>query len=211
LDWLSKQGSYSSSLIFFRSPQAIDKLTMRLQRRLQITLPDNIDAMLRFYDPRVFESLISSLTPQQRDRFLSIGSKWWWVDRCGHLHSIDSNFEECDSVNCIESLSKEQEAKLIDACEPDQVTDILRKNLPEHYLALSPSDRHPFVLRQMTAAKELGIHVTHELALFCGLSLLYGEDFTSESDWKAALTQVKDGKIRLTEATERVEGNEQEN
>jgi len=60
----------------------------------------------------------------------------------------------------------------------------------------------------MTAARLLGIEVTHELALYCALALLQGEKFATQKRWVAALQEVQIGKLSLAQAAEQIELND---
>jgi hypothetical protein len=50
--------------------------------------------MLRFFDPRVFQSQICILDAKQVSAFLSVAKKWWYVDRSGFIKSINLDFHD---------------------------------------------------------------------------------------------------------------------
>jgi hypothetical protein len=50
----------------------------------------------------------------------------------------------------------------------------------------------------MSAGRNLRITLTRELALYCALALVYGEDFASNAEWSSALDLIRQGKHDLT-------------
>jgi hypothetical protein len=81
---------------------------------------------------------------------------------------------------------------------------MLRSNVPEQYRGLRPGDNHDFIVRHAERAGQIGIVATHELALYCGLALLYGDDFAVQESWTSAMEEIRLGKTTLTEAVDHV-------
>lgn len=75
------------------------------------------------------------------------------------------------------------------------------------YNAVAPPARHGFIMRTIAAARSFGINVTHELAFFCALALLYGESFQRDPQWMTMLEEVKRGRLTLQQAVESLEEN----
>lgn len=205
LTWLGKKGTYTSSVVLIASPLNIEELARRLKLRLDAMLPDDMAIMLRFFDPRVFEELSKVLLPEQKELFLSVGYQWWYIDRRGQLQNVASVFLDSDMFEPPLVLDDDQESALIDASEPDQVAQMLTTSTPNEYTALQSHARFDFVQRHMKAARDLNIAATHELAFYCALALMYGEDFAAKPDWHTTLQEVKKGQITLQQAVERIE------
>lgn len=155
---------------------------------------------LRFFDPRIFEQLVQVLGPDQRAAFLGVAHDWWFIDRRGQLQYVNAGFSEVDLLDLPLILNREQEHALLDASEPDQVANMLKERMPEAYEKLPAPERHDFFVRHMNAARNYGIHATHELCLYCGLAFLYGENFAAEEEWRPALDKVRAGNLNLTQA-----------
>lgn len=204
VDWLAEHATYSSSLLFFASPLSMPELAHRLAARLDAVLPEEMEILLRFFDPRIFEELMSALTAEQKQNFLSLAHCWWFVDRRGQLQKVEATFADNEPFQAPLILTVVQESALLDASEPDQVAQLLRATVPEEYALLAASMRHDFILRHMKAAIQLKIKATHELALYCGLALLYGEDFAEQKNWQSLLQEVQIGKLSLTQAAAKV-------
>lgn len=206
--WLVRQGTYASSIVLMASPLALQPLAHRLTARLDAVLPENMDILLRFFDPRVFEQLMVVLTSEQKQAFLSVAERWWFVDRRGHLKDVAATFCATDYFTGPLVLNAMQEGALIDSSEPDQVAQLLQSGVPVDYETLQQCERHDFILRHLAAARRLGVEATHELSLYCALALLYGENFAAERNWQAALEEVMQKKVSLTQAATQMELND---
>ena len=205
LDWVCEHGTYTSSLLFLASPLSTRDLAQRLARRLNAVLSEEMDVMLRFFDPRIFESLLDVLSADQKQAFLSVGTCWWFVNRHGYLQQVKAQFSDEDGYGHPIRLTAEQEYALVDISEPDQVAELLQAGAPDEYEALPRPDRHDFIVRHMTAAKSIGIDATHERAQYCLLALLHGEGFSELKKWHAVLQDVQTGKLNLGQAVARAE------
>ena len=203
--WICEHGAFSSSVLFLASPLRMEDLSRRLATRLDATLPDNMDVVLRYFDARVFEQLMLVLSTEQKRAFLNVANRWWFINRRGELEVVDAAFSGTNTSEIPLSLSAYQEGALIDASEPDQVAAILQPAVPVQYASLAPELRYDFIVRQIVAARLLGIRATHELALYCSMALLHGEEFAEQDPWAASLDKIKKGMRSLTQALEEME------
>jgi hypothetical protein len=206
--WLVQHGTYANSVVLLASPLALQPLAVRLMARLEAVLPENMDIVLRYFDPRVFEALMAVLSAEQKEAFLSVAGHWWFVDRRGQLQGVSAKFHATDQFTAPLILDTAQEAALLDASEPDQVAQLLQSGAPDAYEKLPVGERNDFILRHMTAARQFGVGATHELSLYCALALLHGEYFAWETKWLFALQEVKEKKMSLTDAAIQVELND---
>lgn len=205
LTWLSEDGTFSSALLFVASHLGIDQLASRLAQRLDARITEEIEVLLRFYDPRIFEQLLEVLSPSKKQEFLCCGSTWWFVNRTGGLHQVGAEFQMTDSFSPPLRLSADQEFALLDASENDQVIEQLSAALPDLYSAIPPPQRYEFVARHVAAARQLTISATHELALYCAVALTTGDDFASMPLWEEILGRVNAGKISFADAVARID------
>lgn len=199
LRWISSEGKYSSCLLLVLSPLTLDELAARLRYRFDAMLPDAVPILLRYFDGRIFEALVQHLSHEQLKCFLGVGPCWWYVDRVGTLKKVHAEFMK-DSADVPLVLSVSQEASLIDACEPDQVAEMLKNVVPNEYNELDESQRFEFLTRHMEAARRTGIVGTQELALYCALALMEGQAFASRENWPSILKEVAAGGILLSDA-----------
>jgi hypothetical protein len=152
-----------------------------------------MNVLLRYFDPRVFEALVPELDAGQSRAFLGVADCWWYVDRTGNLVPQRAAYDAADSFDSPLVLSAPQEFALVDASEVDQVAAQVRATVPDLYMRMGAPQRVTFLRRQMAAANTAGIVATQEVALYCGLALLYGEEFALASPWPEVLAQVRAG------------------
>jgi hypothetical protein len=192
-------------MLFFVSPLDMPALTGRLAARLDATISGDMDVMLRYFDPRVFEAMLQIFPEERRAAFLGIAACWWYVDRCGQLVCVPSAVQDTDPFDGPTTLSAEEECAFVDASEPDQIAQLVSAMLPEQYGRLGGAGRYPFIQRHAAAAREFGIDSVHDAALYCTLVLLHGEQFAEGPAWSALLATVKTGHIALMDAVIRME------
>jgi hypothetical protein len=200
LPWVVANGTYTSSMMFLATPLPLRELASRLTSRLEALISQNMEVLLRFYDPRIFEQLMVVLSSDQRKTFLSVGRRWWFVNRRGELGVVAADYLEHDRFSPPMELSASQETLLLDASEPDLVAAQVISCVPDEYGRIPPQDRHAFISRQIDSARTFGITATYELALYCALSLLHGSEFPNGPHWKSLFDEVRCGRIKLTDA-----------
>ncbi|QYF91596.1 DUF4123 domain-containing protein [Massilia sp. PAMC28688] len=188
-----ERARYSSSMTFLHSPLDLQALNRRLAVRLDVSLPDGVEMLLRFFDGRVFESLMNTLSPSQKVAFLSPARAWWWVDRAGQVQLQTSEFLETDSPEIPLGLTSTQEAALIDASEIDQVAMLLEAVMPANFEALVGSDRVSFLRKNIAAAHSYRIVSPNDVTLFCTLALTHGDGFEHRTPWVQHFEKVNSG------------------
>lgn len=193
-----ERGTYSSCLMLLASQLSLRPLAGRLTARLDAKISEDMDVLLRFFDPRVFEQLVHCLSNEQRRVFLSPASAWWFVDRRGELRVVDAHFSHAELFHSPLLLSIHQEHELVDASEFDQVEEQLRLSVPSELSRLQPVQRCEFIAKKMAEAREFRINSVRELALYCALALIYGADFAALPEWSSQLNLIRDGKHDLT-------------
>jgi hypothetical protein len=198
-EWVAERGIYASSLILLASPLPVRELAQRLTARLNATISEGMNVLLRFYDPRIFEQLMIALSKDQKRIFLGPANCWWYADRRGRFQFIEAKFCPTDNFYTPLALTVRQEQLLVDASEPDQVDEQLRLALPTEYACVPLRERHEFIVRNMAAAQRFKISSTRELALFCSLTLFYGEAFAESSEWRPLLSEIVAEKRTLTD------------
>jgi hypothetical protein len=174
LAWLAEHGTYSSSIILLTSPHDLATLRARLAARLDLKLSQNMDALLRFFDPRVLASLIRILPAAQATPFFSPADSWCYVDRAGKLVSVPTAFDHHERFYPPLVLAESEEFALLAACEIDQVLHLLRETVPIALSALPLSAQPAFVERAIAMAKMKGIDSVFKCSLFAALCLVQG-------------------------------------
>jgi hypothetical protein len=198
LRWVCDTGAYSSSLILIASPLSMRVLAERLTARLDAKISEDMDVLLRFFDPRVFEQLVRFLSIEQRASFLSVASAWWYVNTIGELQAVEAQFSDEDAFCPPLTLSARQEHELVAASEIDQIEEQLRRSVPNEFARLAGAERHRFLARHIDRAREFRIRSTRELVLYCALALVYGPDFSTRPEWAPKLDLIRRGKNELS-------------
>jgi hypothetical protein len=200
MNWLLKQGRYSSSLLFLYSPLDTADLARRLAMRLDVSLPEGIEMLLRFFDGRVFETLLKVLQAEQRLGFLSPARAWWLVDRVGHLRLCDSCFSAIESPLIPIVLNTAQEAALIDASEIDQVAMLLSAMMPSEFESKHEVERVSFLTKNIASARSYRIVAPNDLTMYCAMALTYGDGFDQVSPWVSWLAKISEGVATMNDA-----------
>lgn len=192
-DWISKHGTYTSSVIMLASPQPIEVLKERLSARLDVQLSEDMEAMLRFFDPRVFEKLTTTLSAEQAEQFFGVAHWWSYVDRAGELTRFPAKFRADENFVPHLLLTQQQESDLIDSCEADQVLNLLRGTVPELLNKIRLQDQYEFVLRQIVAAKRENLDSVTKFSVYAMFILLKGESVVNDASWENLLQRIKNG------------------
>lgn len=196
MQWIFDQARFSSSLLMIRTSLDTEALCRRLSLRLDATLRDDMEVLIRYFDARVFESLMLALEPAQKAGFLCVADAWSYVDRSGQLRLEDASGYQEDTDVVPLYLSQEQEARLLELSEPDQICMLINAVMPAGLQEIPPAERFNFISSNAARAKDYGINGTHELALFCCLALTESE-FPS-AGWEQKLQQLRNDGATLT-------------
>jgi hypothetical protein len=190
-EWIERKGTYTSTTIMLTSPLDIGTMKNRLVTRLDVRLSENMEAMLRFFDPRVLESLIRVLSAEQVNQFFSVAQAWAYMDRAGIPKKIAAAFGEHELLSAPMMLDQKQEFALLEASEVDQVLDLLRSNLPELMEKLSLPDQYILINRQLVTAKQEGLDSVLEFAIYAMTILSKGEAIKNGQGWRSFLAKLK--------------------
>ena len=189
--WIGANGTYSSSVVLLTSPLDMANLRRRLAARLDATLSENMEAMLRFYDPRVLESLFRILPAVQARTFFSVAESWAYVDRAGKLASVATTFDPEDNFIAPLVLGEKEEFALLESCEIDQVLDLLRQNVPALMATLPLAEQSTFVDRAIGLARQHGVDSVYKFSVYAAVGLAQGEAFVNGPQGRQFLENLK--------------------
>lgn len=176
----------------------IEQLKHKLALRLDVKISQNMDAMLRFFDPRILEQLVRVLTSEQLMMLCGPAVTWWYVDRMGMIVRIENQFHEVVSVYKLE-LSEDQEYLLLSLSQPDQVAHLLRKTMPQ-IEAISLETSYQIIADSIRAANKLKLDAISDLALYSAMWILRGPHFEELPYWREVLPEVRSSKISFANA-----------
>jgi hypothetical protein len=158
-----------------------------------------MEAMLRFFDPRVLESLVMVFSDEQGKQFFGLADELRYIDREGKVAVIGSHFGHKEEFVSPLVLTQEQEDALLRASEIDQVLDLLGSNLPQAMAKLPLPEQYRFVSQQIHRAKESELRAIWEMAFFATIVLSKGEKFVESENWSRILASLKRNDFDLSE------------
>ncbi len=182
--------------VWVLSACSIDGLAVVLGRAMVARLDDGSAAVLRLADARVLHALRDVLDPGQQQALWGLAAQWRYVDRSGHLQTIEASQTQADHLGRRWQplvFSAQQTTELLQAAEPDEVLSYVGRLAGDRLNAMTSPERHAFATRQIAAAKPLGMHSSQEIGLFAALALKAGDDFLAQAPWQLALEQVRQG------------------
>lgn len=204
LKWLGND-NHSSSLLLISSPLSMRDLARGLAKRCDGTLSEGEAIVIRFFDTRVFPSLLSVMHDDERSAWLGIASGWWYRGRDGATVHVVSEMQSKDTHQAPMRISDAQMAQLLHASEPDEIAYLLEINLPDPFLTVDPAERYCLLREKLQNGRAIGLTQLSDLALYCGLAFLYNPGFDLEPGWKSALARVRANELSLQEAIESME------
>lgn len=189
-----------SAVTWLESRLPVAALAEQLALRLEAELQQSLSVVLRFADARVLPVLYDTFDDEQRNQFFSCMTNWWYVSRRDELRALPLHHEPGANASSFKpplQLTAAQEHQLIDAAEPDSVMQILRRHDAEALDKITPSEQYDFVKASIRRARAWSVETPSDLALFCMMALEHGPAFDELTNWKAALTNLRAGKITL--------------
>lgn len=154
MPWLTQYHTAYPMVLWLASPRSIDDVHKLLRPRLRADLPDAPDALLRYYDPRVFSKLMQVMQPEQQALFFGVARHWWaWDMRASVLRTYAAPDERNYSASHL-CLSSEQMQRLSQLDVADFVHD-----LHTHLLTAQPPLKHVQGMRPEALHQQVQSHV----------------------------------------------------
>lgn len=172
-------------------------LRHRLTMRLSSVLPDEVAAMLRFYDGRVVGHIAAALSNTQQAQMFSVASAWWYFDGDLRWKNLPCRFSAMETLGSPVVFSTQQQNALIDACYPYSVIEHFAVTDADLLETMPARERYAFFRDALEAAKSYGIEGGPEAVLFCTLALLRGKAFYRSPEWAQRLEAVKAKRVSL--------------
>lgn len=189
---------YANAFLFIKSDLPTEQMCSSLRARTFAVLPQNLDVLLRFFDPRVLDRLLGVLTVEQRQAFLSAGTTWAFPDRWGNLRMVQTE-NGLDTFTSPLRLDERQESVLIDAGDVDAILSMLLDQQHPSLDPLIPPEQYEAVHAATQQAVSSGIKQFSEQVAFCSLWLELGAGFHEQMPWRQWLQEVKAGKKNFNE------------
>lgn len=196
-----KWAAQSACVTWLSSRLPEHQLCHGLERRTQAELPENYPILLRHFDPRVLQELVSVLNDEQAETFLTLDGVWAYVDRARRFKTI--SLPKADPLKRFEAplrLSQLQADQLLAAAEVDRVMPELIREAPEQFLAIAPLERVPFTRTWLKQADDLQLTSFADRVLLALLALKLGSDFLSLPKWRPLVVPLQQKQITLLQA-----------
>ncbi|MDY0977924.1 DUF4123 domain-containing protein [Massilia sp. CFBP9012] len=194
-DWLKQRGTYSSSVMMLVSSLDLTGLARGLGTRLHITLAGGVEAMLRFFDPRVFESLLNILTREQKEVFLGVASSWHYVDRSGRIAQTTNKYGAVNPASKPVLLSQEQEDHMLAASEIDQILSSLRSSVPNLFSEIPRESQYDFVSESVIEARSKKLGSVLQMSLYAMIRLFYVKGIMSMEVYEKAIEYLRSSDV----------------
>ncbi|PHV10193.1 DUF4123 domain-containing protein [Chitinimonas sp. BJB300] len=182
------------------------ELANHLREIREVVMPDGTGALFRFQDINVTTALWPMATPGQIHRLLGPARVWAVRDVCGDMLSIVR--QRTDLLAGAIQFTKENVKALEDALFPwtvihqiDEIDIVLLDGM-------SGCERRKLVNERITQARQLGLKLPSDLALYSALSLQLPEGFIKKAPFADALAKARAGHASFGSALEHVSSDE---
>lgn len=213
--WLAREAPRQpATLSVFASRLAADEQLRRLQRCLDLVLPDGDEMVLGYWDPAILATLVGQaddetlhvagpvLTPSQQSTLTHGMAGWWYWDRAGKVHQINVRTDAAqvpaefppDALPL--TFTQPQLDALVEASVPDQVLYHVQLNQPLLLEPVPPAGRYVVIRDLVRQARAHGLETFRDLANFCCAGLIYGARMQTDPIIQALLQRLKSGERR---------------
>lgn len=205
----------SAAFTLLCSSHTLIELHTHLVGFTEVRLPGNVEMLLAFWDPAILGTLVGQadddslhvsgpvLTPPQLHALLKSLAAWWYCDREGRWHRVDTPQESnaADTSAQPYVLTQAQEDALVEASVPDQVLYHIELNRPTLFDEQLPHHkRYRFVRMVILAARKLGLEGMRDLANFVALCLIYRQRIETDPVILQLLSQVEQKAMSFDDA-----------
>lgn len=198
-----KTWRYGNCFMYIESRRGWSTALSALRARTEAVLSDGVDVLLRFYDARIFLTLMRTLTLEQRDSLLRFGSRWAVAGRWGELHLVDGDDSRDDCLVQPFQLTARQETELIESAEVDAMVDLLLNEGNLEIASALPPEQYERVRTALADAKKLNIKARSDQVAYCALFLELGAGFHEQKPWSEWLPDIEAGRLAFCEAVQR--------
>ena len=131
-----------------------------------VILPEKLSYLLRYADTRILPNLLNIMTPLQKSQFLGAFYAGSYFNRAAELIQLTGSKELQinKSALCITEL---QFTQLLDASQPDQIIQRLKKLSMTNESAMSESQIYNRVIHLCTEANTAGLSDFSEVQSYC--------------------------------------------
>lgn len=194
----------SDGVSWVASALDLSALARRLARRMTVRLPEG-DALLRYYDPRLFAALWDGMTPDTQVAFGAFGHRWWYLDMDLTLQGRElAGTPAPDPFEPPLRCPPNQVQALLNLSERHQLVEFLCKRMPDKCLVMDRKHRFDFVTRHEAEARAHHVNGFADRLRYCELALEHGDDFARQPHWRKVFQNMRTENMSLREATSQI-------
>lgn len=194
LQFVDSSARSPGALTLIESSLSTSDLLQRLQRRLDAVYPNGKPFLSRFYDARVLPWWIQAMNAEQRQAFLAVGTRWWYLSHELRWVRQELHCPEMDPHDPPWVLGTDQRHALIESSYPYVLMDHFQLTDPG-LLQRIPRARWYAHIREVVAmASALGMEDSQRVLMVVTWSLLAGEGFMTDGLWQVRLVDYASGK-----------------
>ncbi len=203
---LIKRSRKQDLVMWMASRHALDDLAVHLQSYAEVKLPDGRLALLRHYDPSIFQILVSMFDAQQRADFLAGARAYrYWRDGWRSVDGADADVLPGTPVDSI-ALTQAQFELLSNESFPETLYHRLKDELLPPASTMSSHDCISTIRALLArAAQTHGLKSESDLTYFTLLALNIHPDFDAHAPIAEALAAQIDSDAPLTAKLEAID------
>ncbi len=131
-EWLWDIGQRHHAVSWLWTEQPIEQAAQRLARWLDAKTDDGLDFLLRFYDPRLAEPMLTLMGPDVLQGLLLPGEQWAWVDPWQRACTLDpvGARHNAPAAAAPWTLTPDQTEAVMLLCGPGPLLDALTQRMP---------------------------------------------------------------------------------
>lgn len=131
-EWLWNIGQRHHAVSWLWTEQPIEETAQRLARWLDAKTDDGLDFLLRFYDPRLAEPMLTLMGPDVLQGLLLPGEQWAWVDPWQRACTLEliAGKRDAPAAAAPWILTPDQTDAVMSLCGPGPLLDALTQRLP---------------------------------------------------------------------------------
>ncbi|MGZ8884794.1 MAG: DUF4123 domain-containing protein [Halobacteriota archaeon] len=212
--WISLHSKKIPCVTVIATEKSFDTTFSQLTGCLEAVLPDGDAMFFAFWDPAILGTLVGQeddetlhvrgpvLTPGQRSMLTSGMQAWWYWDRAGNLHALQT--DDTGSAPALPplTLSQTQVDDLVEASVPDHVLYYLQLNQPFLIDGIPYLQQYKVVRDTMKEARDTGLNSMRDLVNFICMKLIYGDRMHTDVFIRALLDKVQRGELTFEKALE---------
>ncbi len=214
--WITRNASRKPCVTVLASDVDFDTLYAHLRQFTEVLLPDGDDMFFAFWDPAILGVLVGQnddptlyvrgpvLNAVQYATFTQHIAGWWYWDRDGAIRSLQIVAAEKERANLPLHLNQMQVDDLVEASVPDHVLYHIDLNQPQLLSDIDREQRYPLIRKHLQDARDIKLEAMSDLVNYVCAALIYKAQFQVDPIITALLDQVKMGKLKLTQALQKM-------